>query len=418
MSGESRELEIGPRLRSLNWRTIDFRAIAEPVAIASPLALIVNAQEPVMSIVALLFLAHSWRDRDWAWVRRSWFLAALALWVYALARTLALNPTATGALTALHSIHYAIYGAALAEWILPRPEARARLLYATIATVAFYAADCLLQFAIGRDIIGRVLYQGSRLTSVFGKPGVGAELGWLYLPATIGLWRKGFPWLAAALGFASVAAIALTGDRMGLLTALAAIVLFAVLARRVRKTLLVALPAFAALLAALLYFNPAIYQRQVEQTAETIDRMDQSAYGLVFFTSLRVARDHPLFGVGVRDYQAFCVDEKYGPLRVGPQQYQRCQGHPHNIYLQWLVETGIIGLALYVAFVGMTLRTVIQAAPAHRDDLMFIALAVCLAWRFWPIQSATSFYSSWATAPLFLILGWTLSYCRPEEDAA
>jgi hypothetical protein len=76
-------------------RTIDFRAIAEPIAIASPLALIISAQEPVMATVAILFLAHSWRERDWRWVRRGWFLAALALWLYALARTIVTNPTAT-----------------------------------------------------------------------------------------------------------------------------------------------------------------------------------------------------------------------------------------------------------------------------------------------------------------------------------
>ncbi|HYC25263.1 MAG TPA: hypothetical protein VEC58_04410, partial [Roseiarcus sp.] len=309
MSDNAREVEIGSPIRSLNWRTVDLRAIAEPIAIASPLALIVSAQEPVMASVAILFLVHSWREGDWAWLGRGWFRAALALWLYALLRTLVLNPTATGALTALHEIHYSVYAAALAEWILPRPQARERLLWTTVATVTFYALDCLLQFAIGRDIIGRPWYHGGRLTSIFGKPGVGAELGWLYLPATIGLWRKGYPWLAGALGLASVTAVLLTGDRMGLLIALSAILLFAIAARPVRKTLLIALPAFAAVLAVVLYFNPAIYERQVATTAETIHRVDESVYGLVFITSLRVTRDHPLFGVGVRDYQAFCLED-------------------------------------------------------------------------------------------------------------
>ena len=131
-----------------------------------------------------------------------------------------------------------------------------------------------------------------------------------------------------------------------------------------------------------------------------------------------MTRDHPLFGVGVRDYQAFCLEDKYGPLLVGPEHFQRCQGHPHNIYLQWLAETGIIGLALYLAFVGLTLKAVIQAAPWRQDDLMFLALAICLVLRFWPLAAGTSFYSSWSAAPLFLILGWTLSYCRPEPTDA
>src|ERR1700722_14055289 len=119
MGGEAEQKGIRSRLGSLDWHRIDFRAIAEPVAIASPLALIVSAQEPVMILVALLFLAHSWRERDWSWARSGWLLALFALWAYAFLRTLVLNPTATGVLTALQWIHFAIYAAALATWILP-----------------------------------------------------------------------------------------------------------------------------------------------------------------------------------------------------------------------------------------------------------------------------------------------------------
>ena len=48
------------------WRNLDLRRFAEPVTIATPLALIVSAQEAAMSIVAVLFLAHSWRERNWS----------------------------------------------------------------------------------------------------------------------------------------------------------------------------------------------------------------------------------------------------------------------------------------------------------------------------------------------------------------
>src|SRR5262249_5484059 len=100
---------------------------------------------------------------------------------------------------------------------------------------------------------------------------------------------------------------------------------------------------------------------------------------------------------------------------LGPLRYNRCQGHPHNIYLQWLAEAGIIGLALYAALGLLSLKAVIDAYPAHRDDLVFLALGVSLALRFWPVATNTSFYSTWSTAPLFLILGWTLSYSRPPD---
>ncbi len=412
MAGAAGRTDSRSRLFSLDWRALDLRRIAEPIAIVSPLALIVSAQEPVVILTSLLFLAHSWRERDWAWLKSGWLRALLALWAYAFLRTLLIEPTATGILTALQWIHFAVYAAALATWILPNEEARRRLLWALVATIAFFSLDCLLQYAVGVDVIGRPK-EPHRLTSVFHKPGVGAEIGWLFLPAVAGLWSKGRPLSALVLGLIALAAVLLSGDRMALLLALAAIVLFGVIAARARKALLIAAPAVALVLAGLLYFSPELYHRQVETTETVLGRVGESVYGVIFKSALDIARDHPAVGVGVHNYQAVCLQDKYGPLLVGPDEFKRCQGHPHNIYLQWLAETGAIGFALYCAFAALALAAVIRAAPANRDNLVFAALAICLALRFWPLATTTSFYSSWSAAPLFLVLGWTLSF-RPR----
>src|SRR5579872_4390574 len=142
-------------LQRIDWRNIDLRAPAELLAILSPIALIFSAQEFAMTGVAILFLWRSWRARDFSWAREAWFAALLALWGYALLRTLIWQPTATGVLTALQWIHFGVYAAALARWILPDPSARDRLLYATAIAAAFFACDSLLQYAVGFDIIGR-----------------------------------------------------------------------------------------------------------------------------------------------------------------------------------------------------------------------------------------------------------------------
>jgi O-antigen ligase len=142
-----------------------------------------------------------------------------------------------------------------------------------------------------------------------------------------------------------------------------------------------------------------------------------SAYGIVFESALEMARDYPVFGVGVHNYQAVCVQDKYGPPTIGPEEYKRCLGHPHNLYLLWLAETGIVGLVLYLAFVVLSLRTMIRSAAVNRDNLMFFGLCVAMALRFWPLSAGTSFFSTWSAEPMFLILGWCLSFCLPAREA-
>ena len=401
-------------IQRLDWKTVDLRAVAEPLAILSPLALIVGGQEFVMAGVALLFLARSWRARDFAWMRESWFAALLALWAYALARTILLQPTATGVLTGLHWIHFGIYAAALARWILPDPRARDRLIGATAIALTFLACDGLLQYIVGYDIIGRPAWT-NRLTSVFGKPYLGIEIAWLYLPALLGLWQKGRPWLAAAFGCLCAATVLLSGDRMGLIVFLASGLLAGVFTRALRKPLLIFVPVVALLVVALLALSPKLYQRQVGSTLAVITHPDESHYGLIFGTGVAIVRDHPILGVGVRRYQAVCLDERYGPALVGPAALPRCEGHPHNLYLQWLAETGAIGLAGYAAFMVLALAAIWRGARAHPANAVFHGLAAALLLRFWPLSAGTSFYSSWSAEPLFLVLGWALSYCPPPR---
>ncbi|MGD0720215.1 MAG: O-antigen ligase family protein [Roseiarcus sp.] len=399
-------------IQRIDWKAVDWRAFAEPLAILSPLALIVGGQEVVMAGVALLFVAHCWRLRDFSWMREPWFAALLALWAYGLMRTILFEPTATGVLVGLHWIHFGVYAAALARWILPDPRARDRLLYATAIALTFFACDSLMQYFVGFDIIGRPAWS-TRLTSVFGKPFVGIEIAWLYLPAMLGLWQKGRGTWAAAFGCLCAAAVILSGDRMGLIVLIASGLLTGLFTRALRRPLLIFLPAVALVGGAALTLSPTMYQRQVGSTLDVIAHLDRSHYGLIFRTGFAIARDHPIFGVGVHRYQAVCLDERYGPALVGPAALPRCEGHPHNVYLQWLAETGAVGLAGYCAFMALSLAAIWRGARGAAADAVLHGLAAALVLRFWPLSAGTSFYSTWSAEPLFLLLGWALSYCPP-----
>jgi O-antigen ligase len=401
-------------LRMFHAGAADLRLLAEPLAVLSPIALVIGWQEVVMTLVSVLFVWQSWRAKDFSWAKQNWFAALLALWAYALVRTAVYHPTATGVLFALQWIHFPIYAAALAHWILPDEKSRNRLLAATAAALTFYAMDCLFQYAFGVDVIGMPAWQ-SRLTSVSRKPGVGIEIAWLMAPPVLGFWQNGHRAFAIFFGVLCAVAVLLSGDRMGLLILLATPILAALAAPRLRKPMLIGLPGIVLLLGSILYFSPNMYHRQIDTTAETIAHLDQSPYGILFKSALEIARDHPIFGVGMHNYQAVCLEARYGPENVGAEQTPRCLGHPHNAYLQWLTECGLVGLGLYLAFVAFSLRELVRWAPDNRDNLIFYALAASLALRFWPLAAGTSFFSSWAAEPLFLVLGWSLAYCGPRR---
>jgi len=405
---------------------LDLLGIARRLTILAPVSLIISAQEFVMMTVALLFLAQCFREHRFSWMRQDWFAAFVALWIWAFARTLFGHPTATGLLMALSWIHLPIFAAALANWVLPDEATRRRLLFATAGATTFYSADILLQALSGRDMIGRPYFQGSnsfRMTSVFGKPGVGAEISWLFLPALLGLFDQGSRWRAAAFGALCVAGIVLSGDRMALIVLLGYGVLTALFGGATRRPLFLAAAASALPVAIVFFFLPALYEREIESTLDGIRNVGASDYGAIWVSALQLMRDHPFFGVGFHNFAVACSDLLYGPLTVGPHNYPRCSGHPHNIWLQWLVETGAIGGALFATAAAFVFIRLTGALLAHRSTLLFTGLFMTLVMRFEPLSTSTSFLSSWASAPFFLVLGWGLSFAPrvvqpPKENGS
>ena len=91
----------GP-VRTFDYRAVDLRSIAEPIAVLSPVALVVGWQEPVMTLVSVLFVLHSWRaSANFRLGRTGLVRRSVALWAYKLIRPCVGHPTATGVLIAL-----------------------------------------------------------------------------------------------------------------------------------------------------------------------------------------------------------------------------------------------------------------------------------------------------------------------------
>ena len=59
--------------------------------------------------------------------------------------------------------------------------------------------------------------------------------------------------------------------------------------------------------------------------------------------------DNPLTGVGINNFEFVCENnDKY---KLNTKNYGKCSAHPHNFYLQWLTEGGILVFLLFIVFV-------------------------------------------------------------------
>jgi O-antigen ligase len=80
-------------------------------------------------------------------------------------------------------------------------------------------------------------------------------------------------------------------------------------------------------------------------------------------TALAMWEEHPWVGVGPGNYPV-----AYAKYYVHPAFPEPLAGHPHNVYLQFLAEVGIVGLAAYLLLLAWALAAALRALrhlPSH-----------------------------------------------------
>ena len=128
-------------------------------------------------------------------------------------------------------------------------------------------------------------------------------------------------------------------------------------------------------LGAVVFVNPHVRERVALAVAEleTIDRATEGsslAQRVVMWrTTARMARDHPILGVGTGGFL-----DGYRPYiqRGGWQDFET--GDPHSQYLKILAEQGVVGLAALAFFIFRVLTC--PAATPYRQ----LAIAAMIGW--------------------------------------
>jgi len=401
----------------LKNNTNTLESIGSLLIAATPIALVAGraAADVAVSIAAILFLFDSIRNNRWSWAKEPWSIAALSLWAFGIAREGLLSQGAYPITETLAWVRYIIFAASVKTWALATTQSRKRLLISTITAVAFLSADGLFQYIFGKDIFGRPRTELSnigvfRLTGLYRRPILGITIANLFAPAIFWLLEEKKIKASATLAILCMTTVFLSGDRMGLMMAIAIMGVWGLLLiKEIRKKWMIA--AIAVILSlALAVSAPDMAKRQIASTAKTITNLTSSAYWMAWKSAWDVGKDNLAFGVGIRQFRVTCPDEKYGPLIDEKTGYSRCYNHPHNIYMEWFAEYGIVGLIGMIALSATILAEIIRRIARGSTSPLLLGVGMMLAIRLLPVFASTSFFSSWSAIPFWLALGWAMSY--------
>ena len=389
----------------------------------TPLALLGDGlADVVVSTTAALFLVRSLLRRDLSWVREPWIIAALVLWLYLVARgALSVNPERSGT-TALVWVRFIVFGAAI-QWTLSRSTGlKKALLYAIMAMAVFGAADALFQFVAGFDVFGRPIF-GGRLTGPLQNPAIGMLLLLGGLPAItlfsdvdLANWQRGSKALYLPLGLLALiyVAILLSGERMAFIQAMGMLALLVIILFRPPLRLLAGVGfAAVAFVAVLLAAFPHTRERHLS-TLTHLSNAAASIYGKAMLSGIEVIKDHPLFGVGVKNFKAHC------PAAVeDPSVAEACRliSTLHHVWLHILAETGLVGALGFLVVFVLALQPAVRLWPVWAHEPLLAGATISVLVRLLPITTSGNFFSNWREALFWFLLGTAAALGRILRSA-
>jgi O-antigen ligase len=371
-------------------------------------------------------IALMYKDGRAIWRQPSmrWFLLLFACtWlplVAALPDAITFEPAAS---TALAFVRFPLAGI-FALYALRDESSRYKLFVAITLLLGFWIADGLLQAAIGHDVFGFKPVLGGRITGPFTKLTMGliaAILAPIYFEVIRRKAAQSSPWYWLAL-LPYTAVILLSGSRAAWGMYAAGLVGFAVYAyfvapkRQLGRIIVIVLLCIASIGALVAVYPPL--QNKLRVTAGLFSgnyaEMDNATSMRlpVWKTGIKIAKDHWLNGIGARGFryiypQYAAPDDPFMKLNpnAGPT-------HPHEITLEILVETGMIGLLGFVLFLVLMLRRTWQAMRAGNTYAVPLGLAILVATL--PVNAGIAFYGSVLSA----LVWWLVAlYCATLSNA-
>ena len=405
------------KLNKRHYKFIDYLLVFLPIIIilGSPF---VNF---VLIIISFSFLYLSFKFKFWDWLKITWIRLIIIFWLYVVFLSF-LSPDFENSFRASFFFIRFLLFALFIQYLAFNYLSYLKVFKIWLFILIFVCFDIWVQYLFGTDLFGYPDH-GHRFAGLFGDELVAGAFLWKISAPVVGLLfyyliygkRKLIIYSAAAL-FLLLITILITGERASFLMYVFAffLSLFSIFyfLRRI-KLLIIFIFISLFLFFSALIFNESIKSRY-NDFLNIINNFDKSSYGILFKSSMEVWKEEKILGVGLKSYSKVCDTLSF----VNNTNHQQCSTHPHNIYLQIISETGLIGMILFLGFLISFFLNYLKlfSKPAILDK-NFILLIFCsfyLFSMFWPLTTSGSFYSTWNGFYYWIIIGLILNILRKK----
>jgi len=230
--------------------------------------------------------------------------------------------------------------------------------------------DLCIEFIFGKNLLGQSSMLSGRLGSFTGEESIigGYFLGFSLIFLSYIYEKKNNIVLNLLIAISLIIICFFIGERANFIKTFLAITLYIFLVYKINlkfKFLLLSLVLFFSYLL-FLFISSAEFSKnsvaseykmryflqiqKIINQKETQKFLENSQYGAHRNVAKEIFLDNPIFGVGIKNFRVESANKKYDNLSH-KKNHLRVANHPHELYYEFLSETGIFGLICFLIFI-------------------------------------------------------------------
>tara|TARA_B100000989_G_scaffold232964_1_gene179738 strand:+ start:959 stop:2227 length:1269 start_codon:yes stop_codon:yes gene_type:complete len=139
---------------------------------------------------------------------------------------------------------------------------------------------------------------------------------------------------------------------------------------------------------------------EVGQKSQIVKTLKDNPWSAHYLTAYEIFKSSVFFGKGIKSFRIEC--EKY-PNIDSAYSHSRCSTHPHNVFMEVISETGLVGLFLLCSALAIYIKRYYNTSISFDNIAFFFLLAMLL-----PIKPSGALFSTWFGSLIWILMGFSM----------
>ena len=285
------------------------------------------------------------------------------------------------------------------------------------------AIDIIIQIIFKKDLIGNVI-TNDKPSGFFGEENVAGNYLQkfslfliFYIPLIFKNHKKNINIYFFLIYIFFFFTILVTGNRMSFVIFFSSLILYFLIEKELKKILFIILIAFSIIFLVLKFpFLNRIDTQLINFYKSSINIITKSPHLFIYNktksgnlewsptgylvhlnSGVQLWKKNKLFGNGLKSLPLYC---EY-------KNNTTCNTHPHNYFIEIMMDTGLIGLLLIYSFFVLSLRNFFQIYISKiniKQKYIMLPFFLIIFFEFFPLRSTGSFFTTSNAVVIFFIL--------------